>query len=86
MASDHPTVTEIRAEAVAADRRRYSAIMALPEAKGDFRPLAEHLFASTELSTDEVRACLLAAAACPASRVAVADHQDRGPSSPRLMH
>ncbi|EYD71802.1 S49 family peptidase [Limimaricola hongkongensis] len=48
------------ASAVKADRERRAAIMALPEAKGR-EGLAEHLYASTEMGVDEIKATLSAA-------------------------
>lgn len=47
--------------AVEADRQRRTAILALPEAEGAYRPLAEHLHANSEMSVEEVRGCLAAA-------------------------
>lgn len=52
------------AEAVAADRARRTAIVALPEAQGVFRRLADHLCDHTEMSVEKARATLLASAKC----------------------
>ena len=51
---------EAAAEAVKADRERRQAIMALDEAKGR-EALAEHLYATTEMSAEQIKATLAAA-------------------------
>lgn len=48
---------KMAAEAVKADRERRTAIMALDEAKGR-EALADHLYASTEMSVDEIKGVL----------------------------
>ena len=60
--ADQPEVAKAQADAVKADRERRAAIMALDEAKGR-EALAEHLYASTEMSVDAVKATLAAASA-----------------------
>ena len=60
--ADQPDVAKAQADAVKADRERRAAIMALDEAKGR-EALAEHLYASTEMSVDAVKATLAAASA-----------------------
>lgn len=55
-------VAKAQADAVKADRERRAAIMALDEAKGR-ETLAEHLYASTEMTVDAVKAVLAAAPA-----------------------
>ncbi|GHG35550.1 head maturation protease, ClpP-related [Paracoccus aerius] len=55
-------VAQMQADAVRADRERRAAIMALDEAKGR-ETLAEHLYASTEMTVDAVKAVLAAAPA-----------------------
>ncbi|AYF00447.1 prophage Clp protease-like protein [Paracoccus yeei] len=60
--ADQPDVAKAQADAVKADRERRAAIMALDEAKGR-EALAEHLYASTEMSVDAVKATLSAASA-----------------------
>ena len=50
------------ADAVKADRERRAAVMALPEAKGR-EALAEHLYASTEMTADQIKATLAASPA-----------------------
>lgn len=52
--------SEAAAEAVRADRERRQAIMALDEAKGR-EALAEHLYATTEMTADQIKATLAAA-------------------------
>lgn len=51
---------EASAEAVKADRERRQAIMALDEAKGR-EALAEHLYAATEMSVEQIKTTLAAA-------------------------
>lgn len=60
--ADQPDVAKAQADAVKADRERRAAIMALDEAKGR-ESLAEHLYATTEMSVDAVKATLAAASA-----------------------
>ena len=60
--ADQPDVAKAQADAVKADRERRAAIMAMDEAKGR-EALAEHLYASTEMSVDAVKATLSAASA-----------------------
>ena len=60
--ADQPDVAKAQADAVKADRERRAAIMALDEAKGR-EALAEHLYATTEMSVDAVKATLAAASA-----------------------
>lgn len=60
--ADQPDVAKAQADAVKADRERRTAIMALDEAKGR-EALAEHLYASTEMPVDAVKATLAAAPA-----------------------
>lgn len=55
-----PDLDAARAEAVQADRARRTAIMALPEAKGR-EALADHLYSSTDMAVDVVKAALAAA-------------------------
>lgn len=55
-------VAKATAEAVKADRDRRAAIMALDEAKGR-ETLADHLYASTDMGVDAVKAALSAAPA-----------------------
>lgn len=55
-------VAKATAEAVKADRDRRAAIMALDEAKGR-EALADHLYASTDMGVDAVKAALSAAPA-----------------------
>ena len=58
--ADQPEVAKAQADAVKADRERRAAIMALDEAKGR-EQLAEHLYATTEMTPDAVKAVLSAA-------------------------
>lgn len=60
--AEHVNVAQMQADAVKADRERRAAIMALDEAKGR-EALAEHLYATTEMSVDAVKATLAAASA-----------------------
>ena len=60
--ADQPDVAKAQADAVKADRERRAAIMALEEAKGR-EALAEHLYATTEMPVDAVKATLAAAPA-----------------------
>lgn len=53
-------VAQMQADAVKADRERRAAIMALDEAKGR-EALAEHLYATTDMAVDAVKAVLSAA-------------------------
>ena len=64
------------AEAVKADRERRQAIMALDEAKGR-DALAEHLYATTEMSVEQIKATL-AAAPKAAEESAPAEDYERG--------
>lgn len=58
--ADPVNVAQMQADAVKADRERRAAIMALDEAKGR-EQLAEHLYATTEMTPDAVKAVLSAA-------------------------
>lgn len=58
--ADPVNVAQMQADAVKADRERRAAIMALDEAKGR-EALAEHLYATTDMATDAVKAVLSAA-------------------------
>ena len=58
--ADPVNVAQMQADAVKADRERRAAIMALDEAKGR-EALAEHLYATTDMTTDAVKAVLSAA-------------------------
>ena len=58
--ADTVNVAQMQADAVKADRERRAAIMALDEAKGR-EALAEHLYATTDMTTDAVKAVLSAA-------------------------
>lgn len=65
--ADQPDVARAQADAVKADRERRAAIMALEEAKGR-ETLAEHLYASTDMDVDAVKAVLSAAPAPEAEK------------------
>lgn len=58
--ADPVNVAQMQADAVKADRERRAAIMALDEAKGR-EQLAEHLYTTTEMTPDAVKAVLSAA-------------------------
>lgn len=60
--ADKPDLAKAQADAVKADRERRAAIMALEEAKGREK-LAEHLYASTDMDADAVKAVLAQAPA-----------------------
>lgn len=64
-------VPQIQMDAVKADRARRAAIMALDEAKGR-EALAEHLYATTEMAPDAVKAALSAAPAAQPEKPEVA--------------
>lgn len=72
-----PATGSTAAEAVAAERRRLSAVCALPEAKGR-EDLAMHLATTTETTVDQIKAALAAAPAAVAGERA--GDTDIGPS------
>ena len=65
---------EAAIEAVKADRERRSAVMALDEAKGR-EALAEHLYATTEISAEQIKATLAAAPKAAEEKAPAEDYE-----------
>lgn len=71
-----------RKDAVAADRQRRTAIMALPEAKGR-EALADHLHASTDMTVEQVKATL---AVAPEAKADVPEPKAEAPEADRKAY